>query len=67
MSARRTIAETHPGVTYHFLDVAATAPEQLGATQATLTALAGMFAAGVLSRCRSPVMGWRRRCGRFGI
>ena len=42
------VAATHPGVTYHFLDVAATAPEQPLAIQATLTALAGMFAAGVV-------------------
>ena len=42
------VGVTHPGVSYHVLDVAATAPEQLGATAAALATLAAMFAAGVV-------------------
>jgi amino acid adenylation domain-containing protein/non-ribosomal peptide synthase protein (TIGR01720 family) len=42
------IAETHPGIGYYPVDATGAAPEQLLATQATLTAVAAMFDAGVL-------------------
>ncbi len=42
------IAATHPGIGYHPVDVSGVAPEQVLATEAALTAVAGMFAAGVL-------------------